>query len=273
MAEPSGSFKRFVIILTFLIALGISAIYVFDLFVAIPINLPVFLRQAFRVALILGFWLTILMLLRRARPLMTQRIGAQATMVIQYFMGAMSVLIMSFGVLQTLGVSPETLLTGAGIISITVGLIVSTFIGGILGGALVFTSHQFRVGDTVLVNNIPGRVTDMTALVTRIRTDVGQISIPNSAIASGTVIITAVQKYETVAKSQSRLPYSQGDRVVTTLMNEQGLVKELTPLHTTILLDSGKELTILNNSILSGAVAVAKLTNYKDPQNPNKREN
>jgi small-conductance mechanosensitive channel len=120
------------------------------------------------------------------------------------------------------------------------------------------------VGDTVLVNNIPGRVTEMTALVTRIRTDVGQISVPNSAIASGTVIITTVQKYETKAESQSRLPYSAGDRVVTTLMNEQGLVKELTPLHTTILLDSGKELTVLNNSILSGAVAVAKVTRARD---------
>jgi small-conductance mechanosensitive channel len=203
---------------------------------------------------------------------MTARVGTQATMVLQYFMGAISILIMSLGVLQTLGVSPETLLAGAGIVSITVGLIVSTFIGGILAGALVFTSHQFRVGDTVLVNNIPGRVTDMTALVTRIRTDVGQISIPNSAIASGAVIITTVQKYQTEVKSQSRLPYSAGDRVITTFMNEQGLVKELTPLRTTILLDSGKELTMLNNSILSGAVAVAKVTQNKDTQNSSERE-
>ena len=86
------------------------------------------------------------------------------------------IIVMSFGVLHTLGVSPETLLTGAGIISITIGLIISTFVGGILAGALVFTSHQFRVGDTVIVNNIPGKVTDMTAIVTRIRTDVGQMS-------------------------------------------------------------------------------------------------
>jgi hypothetical protein len=95
---------------------------------------------------------------------------------------------------------------------------------------------------------------------------VGQISIPNSAIASGAVIITTVHKYETESKLQSRLPYSAGDRVITTFMNEQGLVKQLTPLHTTILLDSGKELTLLNNSILSGAVAVAKIT-QKNTQN------
>jgi small-conductance mechanosensitive channel len=252
------SFKKFAIFLTFLIILGISTIYIFDLFIAAPINLPTFLIQAFRIILILGFWLTIILFLRQAKSFMTARIGNQAATVLQFSMGAIAVIVMSFGVLHTLGVSPETLLTGAGIVSITLGLIISTFVGGILAGALVFTTHQFKVGDSVLVNNIPGKVTDITALVTRIRTDVGQMSIPNSAIASGTVIITAIHRYE--AKSESRLPYAIGDRVVTTYMNEEGIVKELTPLHTTILLDSGKELTFLNNSILSGIVAIAKIT-------------
>ena len=153
------SFKRFTIILTFLIVLSLSTIYLFDLFVAAPINLPIFLRQTFRIVLILGFWLIILLLLRHAKPVMTVRLGAQAATILQFLMGAIAVLVMSLGVLNILGVSPETLLTGAGIISITVGLIISTFVGGILAGALVFTSHQFRVGDGVVVNNIPGTVT------------------------------------------------------------------------------------------------------------------
>jgi small-conductance mechanosensitive channel len=252
------SFKRFTILLTFLIILGFSTIYIYDLFVAATINLPTFLTQVFRIILILGFGLTIILLLRQAKPFMTKRIGNQAATILQFSIGAISVLVMSFGVLHTIGVSPETLLTSAGIISITMGLVISTFVGGILAGALVFTTHRFKVGDTVLVNNIPGKVLDITALVTVIRTDVGQMSIPNSAIASGTVIITAIHKFE--AKSESRLPYSIGDRVVTTYMNGEGLVKELTPLHTTILLDSGKELTFLNNSILAGTVAIAKIT-------------
>ncbi len=255
------SFKRFFILLTFVMILGISTIYIFDLFVAAPINMPIFLKQAFRIILILGFWLTIILLLRHATPFLTASIGTQAATVLQFSIGAIAVLVMSFGVLHTLGVSPETLLMGAGITSITIGLIISTFVGGILAGALVFTIHQFKVGDNVIVNNIPGKVTDITALVTRIRTDVGQMSIPNSAIASGAVIITAVHKYD--AKSQSRLPYSVGDRVITTYMNEEGVIRELTPLHTTLLLDSGKELTFLNNSILAGTVAIAKITQAK----------
>ena len=109
-----------------------------------------------------------------------------------------------------------------------------------------------------MVNNIPGKVTEMTALVMRIQTDMGQVTIPNSAIASGGVIITAVRKYETI--KESRFHYEVGDRVITSYMNEQGIVKEITPLHTVIHLDSGKEITFLNNSILSGAVAIAKIT-------------
>lgn len=264
------SFKRFAIVLTFLIVLGLSTIYLFDVFVATPINLPVFFRQAFRIVLILGFWLLVLFLLQRAKPLLTAHLGSRAATVMMYLMGAVAVLVMSFGVLHTLGVPPENLLAGAGIISITAGLVISTFVGSVLAGLLVFTSHRFRAGDGVLVNNIPGKVTDITALVTRVRTDVGQMSIPNSAIASGAVIITTIHKYE--VKSQSRLPYDVGDRVVTTFMNEEGIVKELTPLHTAILLDSGRELTFLNNSILSGSIAVAKVTQAKVASKSDKRE-
>ena len=61
---------------------------------------------------------------------------------------------------------------------------------------LVFTNYKFKVGDDVIVNNIPGKVTEMTALIMRIQTDVGQVTIPNSAIASGGIIITAIRKYE-----------------------------------------------------------------------------
>jgi hypothetical protein len=49
-------------------------------------------------------------------------------------------------------------------------------------------------------------------------------------------------------------------------MNEEGVVRELTPLHTVIVLDSGRELTFLNNSVLSGAVAIAKIAQAKGVQ-------
>jgi len=250
--------KRLVTFLIFIVILGVSTIYIFDLFVAAPIILPMFLTQSLRIIIIIGFWLTAILLIRNAKPLMTPHIGIQTATILQFAMLAIAVLVMTFGVLNTRGVSPEALLTSAGIISLTIGLVISTFVGSILSGALVFTTYQFKVGDNVIVNNIPGKVTEMTALVMRIRTDVGQMSIPNSAIASGAVILTAVHKYE--GKHESRLPYQVGDRVITSYMNEQGIIKELTPFHTVVQLDSEKEITFLNNSIISGAVAIAKIT-------------
>jgi small-conductance mechanosensitive channel len=264
LASLIDSFKKFAVTLTLLIVLSLSTVYLFDQFVPTPIDPSTFSRETLRILLIVGFWLIILLFLKRTKPFMTARIGGPAATVLQFSIGAIAVLVMSFGVLHTLGVSPESLLTGAGIATITIGLIISTFVSGILAGALVFTTHSFRVGDDVLINNIPGKITDMTALVTRIRTDVGQMSIPNSAIASGAVIIIAIHKHE--VKSLSRLPYTIGDRVISTYMNEEGSVKELTPLHTVVTLDSGKELTFLNNSVLSGAVAIARVTQTEGVQ-------
>jgi small-conductance mechanosensitive channel len=252
------SIERLIGFLAFIVILAISTIYIFDLFVAAPIELPMFLRESTRIVIILFFGLTAILLLRRAKPLLTPHIGVQAATILQFGMLAIAILAMTFGILGILGVSPQTLLTSAGIISLTAGLIISTFIGSILSGALVFTTYQFKVGDDVMVNNIPGRVTDMTTLVMRIRTDVGQISVPNSAIASGAVIITSVRKF--VGTQENRLHYNVGDRVITSYLNEQGTIKELSALHTTVLLDSGKEITFLNNSVLSGAVAIAKIT-------------
>ena len=189
---------------------------------------------------------------------MTQQVGTQASTLIYYVMLALSLIVIAFVVLYILKVSATDLLASAGIISVTVGLIISTFVGSLLSGFLVFTTFQFKEGDSVVVNNIPGKVTEMTALVMRIQTDVGQITLPNSAIASGGVIITSVGQYRSI--KVSRLPYNLGDRVMTSYMNEQGIVKEITALQTIIRLDSGKEITFLNNSVLSGGVAIAKIT-------------
>jgi small-conductance mechanosensitive channel len=169
---------------------------------------------------------------------------------------AIATLILMFGILSIINVSATELLTGAGIISITAGLVISTFVGSILSGFLVFTNYRFRVGDNVIVNNTPGKITEMSALVMRIQTDVGQITIPNSAIATGGVIVNVIRGFDA---AESRFHYKLGDRVVTAYMNEQGIVKEITPYYTLIYLDSGKEVTFLNNSILSGAVVIAKI--------------
>ena len=268
MARHIASLQRLVLYLVITLVLTIGTIYVFHQFIAEPISLSKLIEQAAEIIIIVAFWLTAIAIIRHFKPLMTQRMGSQASTIVQYVMLAIAILIMTFGILNILQVSATDLLASAGIISVTVGLVISTFVGSLLSGFLVFTTYQFKVGDDVMVNNIPGKVTEMTALVMRIQTDVGQVSIPNSAIASGGIIITAVRKYEQPLK-EGRLHYAVGNRVITSFMNEQGIVKEVTLLQTVVLLDSGKEITFLNNSVLSGSVSIAKIT---QPANQTERK-
>ena len=258
MASILGSLKKLAAFLILVVILAIATVVVFGLLIAEPVNLPTFFQQLGDVIIVFAFGITVIFLLFRSKLLLTPHIGLQAATIAQFFLLAIAVVVLTFVTLGIFGVPISTLLTSAGIISVTVGLIISTFVGGILSGALVFTTYKFKIGEDVMVNNIPGRVIDMTALVMRIRTDVGQITIPNSAIASGSVIITAVLKPDPTM--ENRLHYNLGDRVVTSYMNEQGTIKEITAFHTIVLLDSGKEITFLNNSVLSGAMVIAKIT-------------
>jgi small-conductance mechanosensitive channel len=82
--------------------------------------------------------------------------------------------------------------------------------------------------------------------------------IPNVAITQGAVVVTKVSGHETVL--QSKLPYSSGDQVYTTYLSGEGVVRELNQFYTKILLDSGRELTFLNNSVLTGSVTVARIS-------------
>jgi len=77
-----------------------------------------------------------------SKHLIDRYVGVHASGILQFFMIAIAVLAMIFALLSAFGVSPQSLLTGAGIISVATGLIVSTFVGGILSGALVFTMHK-----------------------------------------------------------------------------------------------------------------------------------
>ena len=263
MSQSIRSFKRFVIYLIVTLVLTTVALYVFHQFVAQPISLSNLIRQSVEIIISITAWLTAIIIIRRFKPFMTQRVGTQASALMYYALLALSMLVIIFAVLYILKVSVTDLLASAGIISITVGLVISTFVGSLLSGFLVFTTFKFKEGDSVIFNNIPGKVTEMTALVTRIQTDLGQVTLPNSAIASGGVIVTAVGQYQPA--KVSRLPYSLGDRVITSYMNEQGIVKQMTSLQTVIRLDSGKEITFLNSSILSGGVPIARII---PPPNP-----
>ena len=257
MSEIVSSLKRFVVILILLVVASLSCVLVFE-FINAHVLLSTFIAQTFRVLIVLIFGSITLLFMTRSKSVLAKQVGPHPATVFQFFMMLIVGIVMIFALLQIFQVSPETLLISGGIVSIVIGLVISTFVGNILSGTLVLMTNPYRVGDVIVVNNIPGRVEEITVMVTRIRNDIGGvIVIPNSAIMQGSIIVTKIPNYKN--DLPNRLPYSVGDRVYTTYMNAEGVVKELTSFHTKILLDSGKELIFLNTSIFMGTVAVAKV--------------
>lgn len=254
-----NSTKMFVTVLVLLIATTVSIVFLFDQLVATPIRLSILFTQTIKTIIVITFGSLIILFIRHSKSLITRQIGVHLATIFQFFMVLIASIVMFFAVLKIFQVSSTTLLVGGGIVTITMGLVISTLVGNILAGTLVLMTNPFRVGDTVLVNNIPGKIEEITTMFTRIRSDIGgHIVIPNTAIIQGSLIVTKIPTDE--ALPQTRLPYSLGDSVYTTYMNEEGVIKELTTFHTKILLDSGKELTFLNNTVLTGSVAVAKIS-------------
>jgi small-conductance mechanosensitive channel len=268
MTHAIRSLQRLVLYLLVTLILTIFTLYIFHQFIASSISLPILFEESVRIIIILLFAGIAFIIIRRFKPFIAQRIGNQFSTIIQYFLTAVIAVVVVFGILNILAPNNATeLITGAGIISITVGLVISTFVGSLLSGFLVFTNYKFKVGDNVMFNNIPGKIIEMTALVLRIQTDMGQVTIPNNAVASGGVIITVLHEYPDF--KTSRLHYRVGDRVLTSYNNEQGTVKEITALTSTIQLDSDKQITFQNNMVLSGVTMIAKITSKpsenKDP--------
>jgi small-conductance mechanosensitive channel len=124
-------------------------------------------------------------------------------------------------------------------------------------GALMLTMFPFRVGDTVIVGNVPGKILEINTFYTRVLNDSGSETIlPNTAVIGGSVPVTRLASGDSVS---SRLEYSVGDRVYTNYIGGEGIVTEITPFSTKVHLDSGKDAKIPNNGIFSGAIHIAKV--------------
>jgi len=254
-----SSLKRFALIVALLIVVAFGLVFAYDQLFAAQAHLTMLIHETVRTLIVVSFGLIIVFFIRRSKSLLSKHVGVHLATVFQFFMILVVGIVMLFASLDIFQVSPTTLLVGGGIASIVIGLVISTFVGNILAGTLVLMTRPFSVGDTVMVNNIPGKVEEITAMVTRIRNDIGGlVVIPNTAIIQGGVIVTTFPASEAIALR--RLPYSQGDRIYTTYLNQEGIVKELTPFYTKIQLDSGRELTFLNSSVLTGTIAVAKIS-------------
>jgi small-conductance mechanosensitive channel len=270
VANILNSVKKFATAIILLTAATFAAIFLFEQMVATPIKLSIALIESIKTAMVIVSGSIVVFLIRRFRIVMGRRFGHHPAAIFSFFMALVTIIVMAFTVLDILQVSATTLLVSGGIVTLVIGLVLSTLVGSTLAGTLVLATNMFRVGDSVLVNNVPGRIEEITTMFTRIRNDMGgEIIVPNTALIQGSIIVTKIPSDDSTPKS--RLPYSLGDRVYTTYMNEEGTVTDISPLHTKILLDSGREITFLNTSVIAGSVAIAKVSNVS-PEPKTKRK-
>ena len=159
MAHNIRSFERLVTYLVLTLILTIVILFLFHEFVAGPISLSKLIEQAVQIIVVLAALSFAVLIIRRFKPILSERVGIQITVIVQAILLIIAVVVTVFGVFSILKFSVTDLLASAGILSITIGLVVSTFVGSLLSGLMVFTTYQFKEGERVIVNNIPGRVT------------------------------------------------------------------------------------------------------------------
>lgn len=88
-----------------------------------------------------------------------------------------------YAILSLIGVPIGTLIAGAGILSIAVGLGAQSFVSDVVNGFFILLEQQFDVGDEVDLNNIHGKVVGIGMRTTRVLSSDGTVNfIPNRTI-------------------------------------------------------------------------------------------
>jgi small-conductance mechanosensitive channel len=251
-------FRNFFVEIVALLAATWILLFAFEQEVALPNRLPSIVQQFVDVAILVGAGLIAVFLIRLFKSKISPYSGAHMSALLTFFLILVTALVVFFAALNVLKVPAETLLLGGGILSIVVGLVVSTVFGNLISGALMLTTFPFRIGDCVIVDNVPGRIEKITTLYTEISNDSGSVTvIPNSAIIQGTV---SIAKLPSTPSVETRFMYVVGERIYTNYGGGgEGVVTEVTPFHTRVMLDSGRESTIPNGSIFAGTVHVARV--------------
>lgn len=88
-----------------------------------------------------------------------------------------------YAILSAIGIPVGTLVAGAGIFSLAIGLGAQGFVSDMVNGFFIILEQQISVGDTIKINNVEGRVTYVGIRTTQIQSTDGTLNyIPNRNI-------------------------------------------------------------------------------------------
>lgn len=142
--------------------------------------------------LIIGFWLIKHLLhwvfkkaIRTTRSLTIQDKARQETL-IKLFRSLSDYslyFILGYSLLAIFGLPISSLLAGAGIAGLAIGLGAQGFLTDLINGAFILIERQYDVGDTVTIQNITGQVVNLGIRTTQLKNPDGTLHIiPNRNI-------------------------------------------------------------------------------------------
>lgn len=91
-----------------------------------------------------------------------------------------AVIVVIIGVLAAWGVDTTALITGAGVLTLVVGLGMQSLIADIVAGLFIVFENEFNVGDIITVNDFRGEVVEMGIRTTKLKA-LGNIKIFNNS--------------------------------------------------------------------------------------------
>lgn len=90
--------------------------------------------------------------------------------------------------LNAAGIQTGTLLTSAGVLSLTLGFALKDALSNVISGFLIFLDRPFTIDDLVEIDGQYGRVDRITLRTTRIVTNDGRmLAVPNSVVMNKTI--------------------------------------------------------------------------------------
>jgi Small-conductance mechanosensitive channel len=93
-----------------------------------------------------------------------------------------------YALLSAIGIPVGTLIAGAGIFSLAIGLGAQGFVSDMVNGFFILLEQQISVGDTITVNNVEGQVTYVGIRTTQIQSVDGTLNyIPNRISLSSAI--------------------------------------------------------------------------------------
>ncbi len=107
--------------------------------------------------------------------------GRALVTLISSFIKYLAIIILIFVILAVCGVETTTLLAGAGILSLIVGLGAQPLIEDIIAGLFIVFEQVFEVGDIIVVEDFRGTVKEMGIRTTKIEDAGGDIKVINNS--------------------------------------------------------------------------------------------